>query len=239
VLKDDLVYVADLFIGIQIINVSDPNNPTEFLRFGTTGANPRDLCIYESLLYYSTWYGGISVVNISNTLNPVEICHIWLSDRIEGLFVSYPYLYAANLEYSVSVFNITNPSSTYKMTEFHESVLVFDVFVVSNNIYLAGYAHGLSIMTLDKGGDLQEISQHFFPNHHHSLVIDEPYAYVGDKYSGLHVYNINCVANQRISVSLLKAGGFLALAIVLIKLSLKLLPKILEKLSPYKRGYGL
>src|SRR5262245_42338197 len=104
--------------GVDIIDLSDPTNPTLAAVFlGTANNEIRDVHVQNGVGFFSSDSGGgVYVVDVSDPYNPVQLYRITTADggynSVHTLSVEGNYLYEADSRTStIKVFDISNPSS--------------------------------------------------------------------------------------------------------------------------------
>ena len=143
----DLVFVADGKNGLTLFNSSELNFPFEFkpvTNFKTSTSDVRGVVYNGKYLFLSDNLNGLQVINIDNIFNP------FLESNVNGKNSLYMYstiidnkLFTTNNKI-ITIFDITNPLSP-TFTDHMINYNIYDIFVTSNNIFLASGSSGTPI----------------------------------------------------------------------------------------------
>jgi len=71
VVEEGIAYVADGSGGLTILNVSDPNNVSEFSAIVTTGS-ARDVDVVNGIAYVAVGSKGLDIFDVNDPLNPIN-----------------------------------------------------------------------------------------------------------------------------------------------------------------------
>ena len=146
-LADSLLYVADDYAGLTVINVADPRAPKQV---GSCGGIACAFGVghFGSYVYVSALDEGLVVVDASDPAQPVRVGAIQLGSELMGLTVRYPYMYVsecdvANRDGSVLIFDITTSSNpTLLSTVAFDHFLGWDVVLRDTILYACSYIDG-------------------------------------------------------------------------------------------------
>ena len=105
------VYVADgPSGGLRVVDVSDPNSPTEVGSYDTPGwAN--DVAVAGTIVYVADWNSGLRVVDVSNPTSPTEVGSYDTPGNAQGVAVAGTTAYIADGYGGLRVVDVSNPSS--------------------------------------------------------------------------------------------------------------------------------
>ncbi len=104
--------------GFQVVDVSDPSNPTGVANIQHSGATPLQLPQHMDIVGNYAYIGAIgdvlAIIDISNPLSPVYAGHYDgpLSQNVEDVYVEGNYAYTTNRNNDrLQIFDISNPAS--------------------------------------------------------------------------------------------------------------------------------
>ena len=152
--------------GVDIIDISDPGNPTLASTFiGTGGGNEVfDVKVQNGIGYFGAEFeGGIVIVDVSNPFAPVQLSRIDLSNggfrSLHNLFVDGDYLYTVdNRTPEIRVFDVSDPANPSFLRAIPGLTVhgVHEVTVSSGRLYTASpYAQGyVAVYDIANVGDL-------------------------------------------------------------------------------------
>lgn len=150
-IKDDIVFVADGTDGLEILNVSDLENPFEIYQY-PVNTYSSDVELVGDLLYTANWDYGLEIFNISNPESPVKICQ-YDEYSLNCMHVDVQGDIACVTDHrndytGIRILNITNPISPQLLDTYSPSSVDFwDPMIYGNYLYVGN--HGLD------GGELQ------------------------------------------------------------------------------------
>jgi hypothetical protein len=132
-------YVAASQAGLRIIEVTDPEHPTEVGAIEVTGG-AYDVAVADAYGYVAAGGGGLRVISIADPSEPEEVNALAMPVNVHRIAVAgdYAFLAARNvLSGSVRMIDITNPLQLHEESSF--STQVSDVDVAGDYVYTVGY----------------------------------------------------------------------------------------------------
>lgn len=139
----DYAYIADGVSGLQLIDISDPQNAAFAGYVDTYYAN--DITINNDSAYVADGDSGIKVINVANPAAPVIVASIDTSGSSRGVFISGNHLYVADGSSGLQMVDVTNPNSPTSLGAIDISPSITDEsyqVAVSGNY---AYVHGRTI----------------------------------------------------------------------------------------------
>jgi len=108
-LQDNKLYVANIWAGLQILDVSDVNNPKELGKYELT-KRTRNVFVEGNYAYLSVEIEGVYIFDISDPAN-IRLVSKIVTTTSEGYWVvaKFPNVYIAEGPEGVSVYNIRQP----------------------------------------------------------------------------------------------------------------------------------
>ncbi|UCC78821.1 MAG: T9SS type A sorting domain-containing protein [Candidatus Zixiibacteriota bacterium] len=126
-------YIANYDLGLHIINISYPANPTQINLFETD--NPTAVAIQGNYAYLTSHYwNSLEIIDVSDPYNPNIIREYYLpygSSRSEDIDVQDGHAFIADSINGLYIVNVDNPSSPYL-----ESIIGIEY--VPNAVYVGG-----------------------------------------------------------------------------------------------------
>ncbi|HAD82803.1 TPA: hypothetical protein DCG35_10150 [Candidatus Edwardsbacteria bacterium] len=99
--RDTIAYVANFYNGLFLINIKDPNNPTN-VSSCNIGKYSYDVTISGNYAYIAKQDSGITVVDISDPVMPVVVNNISCPRTIFHTFANSNILYASYYKFSLA-----------------------------------------------------------------------------------------------------------------------------------------
>jgi hypothetical protein len=146
--RDDILYLADLEQGLELIDVSDPRSPRKILTVpGTEGSN--SVFVDRDLLVLDFPKKGPAMYSISDPRVPLRCANVFDEDetlRVKGL--SSDYLVVKPDDERVAVFKISSPLNPNLIASrsLARTTAVHGTFIGDNFIYFTG--KGMSVFEI-------------------------------------------------------------------------------------------
>lgn len=194
-------YLASDWVGVEILNISDPTNPTLVNTIDTPG-QCFDIQIQDTLIYVADDYSGFQILNSAGIVGGYDTPRI-----ARGKFVQGNYAYIADHE-SLLIFDISDPtnplqvgslilnSSNYSATR--------GIFVEGNYAYIADEFGGspingaMWIVDISNpaspvtAGVYNDTVYYFFP---YNIYVKDSLAYVANYFNELFIIDVSDPAN--------------------------------------------
>lgn len=149
VVQNDVAYIAWINTGLQILDVSDANNPIERSRFEQID-DANDIVIAGEYAFVLEGGSGVWVVDVSDYANPnVKGFHTVGGSNLE-ITIQGDYAYIAGGDSGLHVVNISDPMTLVEVgnVSFGEDSSAWDVTVIGNYAYIADYDNGLQVVDI-------------------------------------------------------------------------------------------
>ncbi|MGB3404719.1 MAG: hypothetical protein WBA77_18695 [Microcoleaceae cyanobacterium] len=192
-ISDNNAYVADGSKGLQIIDISDPNNPT--LSSTYSGGNYEQISDLSALNSYE--------ISMPNLPFPVSLAAMGISNLTA--------VYDSNTGWDI--LDTTNSSQIYSfLDQFQVSFpsefsATTDVYLSGNYTYVADGASGLQITATDNVASAVmfglpiALTTYDTPGSASGVFVEGNYAYVADGDAGLQIINVTDPANPSLAGS--------------------------------------
>jgi hypothetical protein len=211
------VYVAgeeiEEFSGFQIVDVSDPSNPTfkGSYRYNDTLNMPSEVALLGNYAFVTDEYGcGLKIIDISNESNPT-LKGSYDIDDAEGISLSDNYAYLAAGWDGLQIIDIRDPSNPTLKTSYNMSY--------ARKVALSGnYAHvadGGSLLIIDISDPLKPTFKGSYdtPGDFYGITISGNYVHMVDWFSGLQIIDISNLTNPTFKGSYDTPGNACGIAI--------------------------
>lgn len=146
--RNDLMFCVSQALGLYILNVTDPVNPTTVNSMGSL-IGAQTITIKENILYLGCHMYGIKAIDITDPENIFLVNSADQDDDGEAIGIDYSgdYLGVADFK-GVEVFNISTSSTLTKLCEYRQGISsAHDLKVVGNFVY-SGILQGLGIFEI-------------------------------------------------------------------------------------------
>lgn len=186
-IKDNYLYTATGYGGLNIISIIDPINPYVVGSIGTENAS--DIKIQNDYAFIADDVGGFKVIDISNPANPIITGSVPTS-RAYGLDVNGNYAYIADGDSGLKIIDITDPYSPVQIGEgdFYGSAMNVDI--VDDYAYIAASQSGLVIVDVHDPTLPFVLSSADTPGSVQGIEVIGYYAYLADSNAGMAVVKL-------------------------------------------------
>jgi hypothetical protein len=195
----DYAYVADSFSGLQVIDVSDPANPSLVGTCDTPGwAN--DVLVLGDYAYVADRASGLQVIDVSNPENPTPVGSCDTLETALGVFVQGGYAYVAYgpsvMPYTpsgIQVIDVSDPENPTPVGSCDTLETALGVFVQGGYAYVGTFSFPTGFLVIDVDPESPKYltivgSCDTFGG---PVFVQGDYAYVADEEIGLQVIDIS------------------------------------------------
>jgi hypothetical protein len=185
-------YVADYTSGLQIIDVSNPTNPTLVGTYVPIVA--RDVHVSGNYAYVTDDGIGFQIINVSNPTNPTLEGTLALSSLADSVYQSGNYAYVANSESGLKIIDVSSPTNpTLEAT--YDTEGAGGVYVSGNYAYVADDNSGLQIINVSNPTNPTLEGTYNTSGSASGVYLSGDYAYVADLSSGLQIIDVSSLTN--------------------------------------------
>ena len=211
--SNNILYSSERGQGIEILNITDPENPVEITQYFDELANFRQLEIRGDLLYAAAGESGLIIFNISNiaeSFKPISILTsemVTLANSTEFLTIEGNYAYMGVNSEGFAIIDITDPEYPIIMSRntrtegFDFGDKIKDIAVKEDYAFLVGRDSGLRVLDISNKSRPIEIGIYEnFPSttevlHAQSIEIKNETAFIAAEYKGMVAFNISDPSN--------------------------------------------
>jgi hypothetical protein len=146
---NNYLYICDRWDkGINIVDISDPENPIKLGYYDTSGKLPGNIMLVDNYLYVevrNVRTYNLEIVDISISQSPQKVNELENFSYSRGMEREGNYAYFYNK--GIQVFDVSNPREPQKLSDSFETPgKIWDIVVVDSLIYLADRGTGLWIL---------------------------------------------------------------------------------------------
>ncbi len=200
----DIAYVADQYEGLQLIDVSDPEDLVIIGDVNTPGS-AEQVTVVGNLAYVADNTTGLYVIDVSTPSNP-KIIGFWdTPDQAWGVTVVGDLAYVADCGSGLQIIDVSNSTIPQKMGSV-DTIHAYDAAVVGNLAYVTDLGlmfspTGLHVIDISNPTNPQIIGSVELPDLDatREVVISGSYAYVADDDDGgLQIVNISTPSQPQV-----------------------------------------
>ncbi|MCD6518323.1 MAG: hypothetical protein J7M05_00155, partial [Anaerolineae bacterium] len=187
----DLLYVADEWYGLQVVDVSDPSQPRLLGSYGQGTVFGEGVWVDGSVAYVCAGRPGIRLIEVSDPRHPYPLHSEALAvpGRSVDAQVEDGYLYVAAEDGGLSAYDVHDPQLPAYLgtldTHFAQKVDVHDRLV-----YLADDEGGLLVVDASDPSAMKVVGHGDVPGRAFGVSVEGRYAYVAAGAAGLQVVDL-------------------------------------------------
>ncbi len=191
-------YVADGSSGLQIIDISDPANPTVKSTYDTPG-HAWDVFVSGNYAYVADRDTGLLIIDISTPTSPTLKGTYDTPGYGEGVYVSGNYAYVADGISGLQIIDISNSENPTFTGSYDTSGEAWRLYVSGSYAYIADYDSGLQIIDISDPANPSLAGTYDMPGNAFDVYVSGSYAYVADLSAGLQIIDITDPTNPSLT----------------------------------------
>jgi hypothetical protein len=176
--RGSYAYVAGLYSGWHVLDLTDPSNPTEVGQCGSRGAG-YGIAVAGTVAYVAEDYSGLQAISVSDPHNPFEVARYGSSGQINGVAVhgDYAYVVAAQ-DTELRVLDISDPQNPIEVGQCHIAASAGQLAVGAGFACVACAYDGLRVVDVSDPRNPFETGHVYPSGASGSVALSGSYAYV-------------------------------------------------------------
>jgi len=189
-------YVADFDRALRIIDVSDPEHPSEVGSCDTPDW-PWGVAVAGNYAYVANGESGLRIIEVSDPQHPSEVGSCDTPDWAWGVAVAGNYAYVVGNSGSpdydgwLRVINVFEPANPSEEGSYDTPGRALGVAVAGNYAYVADWESGLRIINVSNPLAPTDAGFYDTPGNAVGVAVAGNYAYVANGSSGLRIINVS------------------------------------------------
>ncbi|HUT82568.1 MAG TPA: hypothetical protein VMZ29_15330 [Candidatus Bathyarchaeia archaeon] len=164
-LKENIVFVVDRLQGIEILNVTNKNDP---IKIGLYEGQPYDVYVRDDLAFVAAGINkGLEIVDISNLATPKKIgeTEVYFEDTV-GVFAQDDYVFTANREKGMKIIKVNRVRHPKVVAEYNveEGSKIWTIKIDNGFAYLACESKGVLVLDITDKTNPYRVGQYFNEN---------------------------------------------------------------------------
>lgn len=189
VVKEDYAYIVAGHVGLRILNISNPEKPTQVGQYDTNGY-ALGVAVGGDYVYIADELYGMRVIDVTDPTQPAEVgfydtAHV---TRQVVLADSYAYLLGDG---DLRIVDVTDPMNPVEVGIHQESGWASQVVVAGQVGYLVNQGEGVLVVDVSNPTQPDTVGQYPLTEDIEQMVIAPPYLYLVLKGGGVRVVNIS------------------------------------------------
>ncbi|HNT56575.1 MAG TPA: hypothetical protein PKL99_01740 [Syntrophales bacterium] len=187
-------YVADGYLGLRIIDVSDPAAPSETGFYNTPGYS-YDVAVSGNYAYVADGSKGLRIIDVTNRASPTERGYYVTpgSTSARGVVLSGSRAYVAFSNGGLQIINVGSPGSPYLEGSLETTELnsAYDVALSSLYAFVANQSKGLNMINISNPSSPIQIGNFNTSGQVNAVALYNKFACVADHSKGLRVIDVS------------------------------------------------
>ena len=191
-------YIAAGFAGLQIVDVSNHNNPQIVASLDTSGyAN--DVRVVGNFAYVADGGAGLKIINIANPLTPVLTGSVDTPGDAQDIVVRNQHAFIADGDSGLQIINVNNPALPVAVGSVNTTDFAQGVDISGNYAIVAGgYSGFIRVIDISNSASPQIVGSISVPGYALDVVVRENFAYIAAYTGGIQIINFNNPASPQI-----------------------------------------
>lgn len=203
----DLLLLADNSLGLKLLNISKPINPTLISQFGDTYNLTLDIAIQGKYAYLADGVDGLEIVDISNPTALKQI-NSWSNGyNITNVFISNSLAFLSVQDVGIEILNISNPYSLTRVGNWSNSKTPINVVVKDSYLFVASENYKLEILDISDFNNIINVGELPITNKPYQIRVKDNYVYLANGIEGLKIIDIKDISNPNLISSFNQAGS--------------------------------
>jgi hypothetical protein len=176
---DNILYVVNIWAGIQVVDVSTRETPKEIGKY-LNDHRAHNFYIDGDYGYLSDELEGVHIIDVSNPSVLTRVGKITTKGNAFWVVAKNPYVYVAEEEMGVSIYDITNPASPVALGNFDTPGWAWEMIIRDDILYIADKTGGLQILNVSDKNNPIRLGQFNGPKNARAISLDENHIYMAD-----------------------------------------------------------
>ncbi len=194
--QDDTAYVSASEAGLYIIDISNPDNPTELSRYNESIDHIHDIYVEENLVYLADYTEGLKIIDVSDLENPTLVGEFHDGGEVGAFEICEDFAFLADFEDGLEIVNITDPTHPQESFQYDTGIsYIFNVEVNNDLAYVPDYISAsekaLKILNISDLSSIEEIAEYTIDGEIFSIDLVGDIAYMMCSYGGVKIFNIS------------------------------------------------
>ncbi len=189
VVVGNYAYAAAGGTGLDIINISNPDNPMRVGHYDTP-AFASGVAVLGNYAYVADSKSGLQIIDVSNPTNPVLVRSYGTSNSAKEIVVSENYAYIADGSSGLQIIDISDPLNPSYVGGYDTKDSAKGVAISGNYAYVADNNSGLQIIDISDPANPSHVGEYETSGWAFNVAVTGDYAYVA-VLSGLLIIDIS------------------------------------------------
>ncbi len=187
--KDFRLYVTNVWSGLQVLDVTSPENPRE-LGVYRSEHRAHNVFVHDNYAYMSEELYGVEILDISNPSNIESVGRIRTKGDAFWVVADYPYVYVAEELLGVNIYDISDLNAPKLIGNYDTPRWAWGLYIEGSTLYVADKNGGLIILDISNPALPVRLGQYAQMSNAKTVQVDNGTAYVANGPDGLWIINV-------------------------------------------------
>lgn len=193
--QGNVAFVSDL-LGLNIFDVSDPENPTELSYYDDGVVEPHDMYVDGNLVYLADYTAGLKIVNVTDPENPTQEGIFHDGGEVGPIVIIEDIAFIADFVEGLEIVNISDPSQPIEIVQYDTDITnAYNVEINGDLAYVSDFVSTtdktLKILNISNLYDIEEIAEYRISGEIFSIDFVGDIAYMSCSFGGVKTFNIS------------------------------------------------
>ncbi len=192
-LKNNYLYVVDEYVGVQVLDVTNPRQAKEVAVIYPENLAPtQNVFLTDSLAFLACRLDGVWIIDITNPRKPYKVARI--RPRAESYWVvaQMPYLYVAEADSGVMIYDVRQPDDPQMVGRIQSNGFIWGVGLIDHYLYVIDKRNGLLVYDVSNPQQPRTTGASFEAlKYTRSLFFEDGYAYAANGPAGLTILDVH------------------------------------------------
>ncbi len=189
IIRDNYAYIAEWNEGLEILDISDPTNPTEVGQINAGVAVNLDIA--DNCIILATSNRGLQFVNISTPSNPTILTQYNENGTYYDVKIKGDYAYALEYYKGLEIIDISDLAHPSVVGTYYGGNFGFGLDIDGNYAYLANGLAGLIIVDISNPSQPTKVGEFNGAGQEIDVTIAGNYAFAANGWNGLKIVDIS------------------------------------------------
>ncbi|MCK4819030.1 hypothetical protein KA005_24870, partial [bacterium] len=191
----------------QIIDVSDPANPSGIGNYNTDG-NAMGVWVVGDYAYVTDDARGLQIIDVSDPASPSLVDNYDTDGNAEDVYVAGNYAFVADGSEGLQIIDINPDNPPTLVSSFDTDGDCRCVYIHGDRAYVADGSEGFKIFDISNPVDLKRVSSFSTAGGQaNDIFVSGNHAYVANGTLGVQIFDISDLANPKLVDTFAPTGG--------------------------------
>ncbi len=187
--KDNILYVIDVWSGLQIIDVVNPQEPKVIATF-KTDHRAKNVFVEDQYAYFSNEIAGITILDISNLSSIRPYAKFKTKGDAYYVVAKFPYVYVAEEEKGINIYDLSDGANPRWLGGYDTPGWAWGLALKGDRLYVADKSSGMIILDVSDPAKPKKLGAYIKMKNAKTIQIEDSLAYVANGPNGLWIVNI-------------------------------------------------